>query len=144
MLEALIFLSGICIAVLSSNVAIIDNLPPPVNPSVIAKATYCSVAGIGYGSTHPIFITPRPRILLIWNAHVGDTWVGEITRRMWMINTKRAQEDMEGNVGEPGKAFGAGLGRDLGSMPEKQENRRKKIKGQAKQYRFSKANSNQK
>ena len=78
MLEALIFLSGICIAVLSSNVAIIDNLPPPVNPSVIAKATYCSVAGIGYGSTHPIFITPRPRILLICNAHVGDTWVGEI------------------------------------------------------------------
>ena len=58
--------------------SLIDNLPPPVNPSVIATATYCSVAGIGYGSTHPIFITPRPRILLIWNAHVGDTWVGEI------------------------------------------------------------------
>jgi hypothetical protein len=56
----------------------IGTFPPPVNPSVIGSATYCSVAGFGYGSTHPIFITPRPRILLIWNAHVGDTWVGEI------------------------------------------------------------------
>jgi len=56
----------------------IGTLSPPVNPSVIATATYCSVAGTGYGSTHPIIITPRPRILLIWNAHVGDTWVGEI------------------------------------------------------------------
>ena len=56
----------------------IDTFPPPVNPSVIGTATYCSVAGVGYGSTHPIFISPRPRILLIWNAHVGDTWVGEI------------------------------------------------------------------
>lgn len=55
-----------------------DTFPPPVNPSVIGTANYCSVAGVGYGSTHPIFITPRPRILLIWNAHVGDTWVGEI------------------------------------------------------------------
>ena len=45
---------------------------------VIATATYCSVAVIGYGSAHPIFITPRPRILLICNTHVGDTWVGEI------------------------------------------------------------------
>jgi hypothetical protein len=56
----------------------IDTISPSLNPSVIETASYCSIAGTGYGSTHPIFITPRPRILLIWNAHVGDTWVGEI------------------------------------------------------------------
>ena len=48
MLEALIFLSGICIAVASSNVAIIDNQPP--NEPII-KGPMRGVVGVNYSFT---------------------------------------------------------------------------------------------
>ena len=52
--------------------------PPSVYPGMIGTAGYSSIASFGYGTTHPFFIAPRPRIILTWNAFLGETYIGEI------------------------------------------------------------------
>jgi len=62
---------------------ILDNKFNDMDPSVgsfdmSATANFCTIASYGDGYTIPVMIPPRPRIGIIWNASMSQTYAGEV------------------------------------------------------------------
>jgi len=49
-----------------------------ISSSGTATATFCSISSAGSGTTLPLFLTPRPRVVALWTADNSFTTVGEL------------------------------------------------------------------